>query len=148
MWKSHFLSSVGLLSLSQCHELEEVDFGWCLREEASPGDSLRILLKGCPKLKKVFLAAIRGINDRDLENITEFCPNLEQLDLMGVLGITYDMCYKILSNCRKLKMLDLSFCDQIDEIQVKISILFFRNFLFNLFYFCPADCSVEGCLSC
>uniref|UniRef100_A0A1B0CEB9 F-box domain-containing protein n=2 Tax=Lutzomyia longipalpis TaxID=7200 RepID=A0A1B0CEB9_LUTLO len=120
MWKSHFLSSVGLLSLSQCHDLEEVDFGWCLREEASPGDSLRILLKGCPKLKKVFLAAIRGINDRDLENITEFCPNLEQLDLMGVLGITYDMCYKILSNCRKLKMLDLSFCDQIDEIQTAL----------------------------
>ncbi|XP_059609480.1 F-box/LRR-repeat protein 4 [Phlebotomus argentipes] len=120
MWKSHYLSSVGLLALSQCHDLEEVDFGWCLREEASPGESLKILLKSCPRLKKVFLAAIRGINDRDLENITEFCPNLEQLDLMGVLGITYDMCYKILSKCHKLKVLDLSFCDQIDELQIAL----------------------------
>ncbi|GAB0095762.1 F-box/LRR-repeat protein 4 [Sergentomyia squamirostris] len=120
MWKSHYLSSVGLLALSQCHDLEEVDFGWCLREEASPGESLKILLRGCPRLKKVFLAAIRGINDRDLENITEFCPNLEQLDLMGVLGITYDMCYKILSKCNKLQLLDLSFCDQIDEIQTAL----------------------------
>lgn len=28
MWKSHALSSVGLLALSNCTKLEEVDFGW------------------------------------------------------------------------------------------------------------------------
>lgn len=28
MWKSHGLSSIGLLALANCAELEEVDFGW------------------------------------------------------------------------------------------------------------------------
>lgn len=28
MWKSHGLSSIGLLALANCIELEEVDFGW------------------------------------------------------------------------------------------------------------------------
>lgn len=28
MWKSHGLSSIGLLALANCTELEEVDFGW------------------------------------------------------------------------------------------------------------------------
>lgn len=89
MWKSHHLTSVGLRALSECHELEEVDFGWCMREE-----SLKLLKKGCPKLKKLFLARIRGITDRDLDNIANFCPNLEQLDLMGIMGISTEMCYK------------------------------------------------------
>lgn len=94
MWKSHALTSIGILALAECHQLEEVDFGWCLREEAAPGESLKALLKGCPRLKKIFLAAIRGITDRDLENIVNFCPAVEQLDLMGIMGISTDMCYK------------------------------------------------------
>lgn len=118
MWKSHSLSSIGLQALSVCHQLEEVDFGWCLREEASPGESLKNLLLGCPKLKKLFLASIRGITDRDIENIANLCPNLEQLDLMGVLGISTERCYEILFKCKKLKLLDLSFCDNIDESQI------------------------------
>lgn len=64
-----------------------------LRDEASPGESLLRLLKGCPNLKKLFLAAIRGLTDRDLENIANLCPNLEQLDLLGVMGISTEKCY-------------------------------------------------------
>lgn len=64
-----------------------------LRDEASPGESLLKLLKGCPNLKKLFLAAIRGLTDRDLENIANLCPNLEQLDLLGVMGISTEKCY-------------------------------------------------------
>lgn len=94
MWKSHSLTSLGILALAKCHDLEEVDFGWCLREEASPGESLKELFRGCPKLKKIFLAAIRGITDRDLDNIANLCPNVEQLDLMGIMGISAEMCYK------------------------------------------------------
>ncbi|XP_055371281.1 F-box/LRR-repeat protein 4 [Condylostylus longicornis] len=120
MWKSHSLSSIGLQALSVCEQIEEVDFGWCLREEASPGESLKMLLKNCKKLKKLFLAAIRGITDRDIENIANLCPNLEQLDLMGVLGISTERCLEILIKCEKLKLLDLSFCDNIDENQINI----------------------------
>ena len=28
MWKSHSLTSVGLLAMAKCQHLEEVDFGW------------------------------------------------------------------------------------------------------------------------
>lgn len=89
-WKSHSFNSVGLMALATCTDLEEVDFGWCLREEQPPTEALRLFLTGCPKLKKLFLAAIRGLTDRDLENIANLCPNLEQLDLMGIFGITTD----------------------------------------------------------
>ena len=94
MWKSHSLTSRGLLALSSCSDLEEVDFGWCLREEPSPGESLRQLVKNCPKLKKLFLAAIRGLTDRDLEVIASYCVDIEQLDLMGIMGISTEMCYQ------------------------------------------------------
>lgn len=94
MWKSQVLSSLGLIALAKCSHLEEVDFGWCLREEASPGESLKSLVRGCPKLKKLFLASIRGLTDRDLENIANYCKNIEQLDLMGVMGISTDKCFE------------------------------------------------------
>lgn len=64
-----------------------------MRDEASPGESLRQLLKSCPNLKKLFLAAIRGLTDRDLESIANLCPNLEQLDLLGVMGISTEKCH-------------------------------------------------------
>lgn len=81
-----------------CRHLRIIDYflisiACSLREEASPGESLKELLKGCPKLKKLFLAAIRGLTDRDLENIANLCPNLEQLDLLGVMGISTEKCY-------------------------------------------------------
>lgn len=62
--------------------------------EVSLGDSLKKLLLNCTKLKKLFLATVRGITDRDVENIANFCSNLEQLDLMGVSGITKDRYYE------------------------------------------------------
>ena len=96
-----------------------------------PGESLKMLLRGCPKLKKLFLAAIRGLTDRDLDNIATYCPHLEQLDLMGIMTISTEMCYKILQKCTKLKLFDLSFCDQIDDFQVS-NFNFFFMFLLNI----------------
>ncbi|KAL9882423.1 F box and leucine-rich-repeat gene 4 [Glossina fuscipes fuscipes] len=119
MWKAHFLSAQGLLVLSNCHNLEEIDFGWCLRE-ASLGDSLREFLTQCTKLKKLFLAAVRGLTDRDLEYIANLCPNLEQLDLMGVLGISKERYIDILQKCAKLQLLDLCFCDNIMDYDVAL----------------------------
>lgn len=120
MWKSHSLTCLGLEALSKCTLLEEVDFGWCLREEPSPGESIRLLVQSCPRLRKLFLAAIRGLTDRDLEVIANSCENLEQLDLMGIMGISTEMCYRILCRCRKLKLLDLSFCDNLDNLQIAL----------------------------
>lgn len=121
MWKSHYLSSVGLKALAKnCAELQEVDFGWCLRTEAFPGDGLKALLQGCRKMRKLFLAAIRGLSDRDLLVIAECCADLEQLDLMGVLGLSQEGYFHVLKHCAKLQLLDLSFCEPNDEIQIAL----------------------------
>uniref|UniRef100_A0A1A9UZP8 F-box domain-containing protein n=1 Tax=Glossina austeni TaxID=7395 RepID=A0A1A9UZP8_GLOAU len=101
MWKAHFLSAQGL-------------------REASLGDSLREFLTQCTKLRKLFLAAVRGLTDRDLEYIANLCPNLEQLDLMGVLGISKERYIDILQKCAKLQLLDLCFCDNIMDYDVAL----------------------------
>lgn len=90
MWKCHNLTAIGVLALSECKMLEELDFGWCLREEASITDSLKFLIQNCRNLKKLILAAVRGVSERDLENIANFCENLEHLDLMGIVGVSSD----------------------------------------------------------
>lgn len=118
MWKSHSLTAVGICALSNCHQLQEIDFGWCLREESLPSESLKLLLQNCRNLRKIFLAAIRGLTERDLENIAKYCTNLEQLDLMGIQGVSNDMVLKILQSCRRLKLFDLSFCDHLDDVQI------------------------------
>lgn len=118
MWKSHSLTALGICALSNCHQLQEIDFGWCLREESLPSESLKQLLQNCKNLKKIFLAAIRGLTERDLENIANYCSNLEQLDLMGIQGVSNEMVLKILQSCRRLKLFDLSFCDHLDDVQI------------------------------
>lgn len=119
-WKSQSFSNQGLRALAECHDLEEVDFGWCLREDTPITDSLFALLKGCPRLKKLFLTAVRGLTDRDLDNIANNCPNLQQLDLMGIFNISTDSVEELLAKCTRLKLLDLSFCNQIDEIRIAL----------------------------
>lgn len=92
LWKCHNLTTVGIRALSELRELEEIDVGWCLREEASVTESLKTLLQNCRNLKKLCFAAIRGISERDLENIAVLCKNLEHLDLMGIVGVSTDNC--------------------------------------------------------
>ncbi|KAH8266558.1 hypothetical protein KR018_001417, partial [Drosophila ironensis] len=120
LWKAHFLTARGLQSLASLRLLEELDLGWCLRE-ATLGDGLYQLLLSCPRLKKLFLSAVRGTTESDLTHIAALGKNLEQLDLMGILNITHERVYDILVNCPKLQMLDLSFCDNIMDHDVSIS---------------------------
>lgn len=111
MWKCHNLTTLGIRALSECLLLEELDVGWCLREEASVTESLKALIENCKNLNKLILAAIRGISERDLENIANFCKNLEQLDLMGIVGVSSDMCLrfdKTSIQCSFVKLLMIS----------------------------------------
>lgn len=94
MWKCHSLTTLGLRALSRCYLLEEIDCGWCLREEATITESLKLLIQSCKNLKKLVLAAVRGISERDLDNIADNCANLEQLDLMGIVGVSSEKCKK------------------------------------------------------
>ncbi|XP_017109275.2 F-box/LRR-repeat protein 4 [Drosophila bipectinata] len=112
LWKAHFLTTRGLQFITKLHQLEELDLGWCLRE-SSLGDGLLKLLTNCPKLRKLFLSAVRGTTERDLMHIAALGKNLEQLDLMGMISLTHERVYDILVGCPKLQLLDLSFCDNV-----------------------------------
>ena len=59
-----------------------------------PGDCFLSLAMGCPRLRKLFMGTLRGINDRDLYPFIYNCPNLEQIDLLGNRGITSEVCIK------------------------------------------------------
>lgn len=116
-WKGQTLTPHGVRALSHCTNLREVDFGWC-GGMGAPGDSLRALLFSCRYLEKVFLAALRGLTDRDLEPLL-LCQRLQQLDLLGARSLTPDICYGFLLFCPKLEMIDLSFCEGINEFIVQ-----------------------------
>ncbi|XP_066596983.1 F-box/LRR-repeat protein 4 isoform X2 [Prorops nasuta] len=116
-WKGHLLTSNGVRALSYCTKLREVDFGWC-GGMGAPGDSLRALFSSCRNLEKVYLAALRGLTDRDLEPLL-LCENLQQLDLLGARSLTLDICYGFLLCCSKLKMIDLSFCEGISDVKIQ-----------------------------
>ncbi|KOX72873.1 F-box/LRR-repeat protein 4 [Melipona quadrifasciata] len=116
-WKAQTLTPHGVRALSHCTKLREVDFGWC-GGMGAPGDSLRALLFSCRYLEKVFLAALRGLTDRDLEPLL-LCQRLQQLDLLGARSLTPDICYGILLFCPKLEMIDLSFCEGINDFIVQ-----------------------------
>lgn len=116
-WKTYSLTPIGVKALHKCRKLEEVDLGWC-GGVGAPGDSFYSLATGCPRLRKLFLAALRSITDRDLEPFIEHCPTLEQVDLMGGHSITSDICVKFLTRCTKLRLLDVSFCDQVQDSEV------------------------------
>ncbi|XP_006567054.1 F-box/LRR-repeat protein 4 isoform X2 [Apis mellifera] len=116
-WKAQTLTPQGVRALAHCTKLREVDFGWC-GGMGAPGDSLRALLFSCRYLEKVFLAALRGLTDRDLEPLL-LCQRLQQLDLLGARSLTPDICYGILLFCPKLEMIDLSFCEGINDFIVQ-----------------------------
>lgn len=97
LWKCHGLTTVGLKHLSNCPRLKEVDVGWCLREEASITDGFKEMLQSCRNIRKLTLAAIRGISERDLENIAIYCDKLEHLDLMGIVGVSTENCKRFVS---------------------------------------------------
>lgn len=85
---------------------------------AVPGDSLRALLSSCQHLEKVFLGALRGLTDRDLEPLL-LCQHLQQLDLLGARSLTPEICYGFLYCCPKLEMIDLSFCESISDSKIQ-----------------------------
>ncbi|XP_046389546.1 F-box/LRR-repeat protein 4 isoform X2 [Ischnura elegans] len=116
-WKGSSLTTIGLQALSQCKMLQEVDFGWCFGIGV-PGESLRNLASNCPHLRKVFLAAVRGVSDLDISAFLQYCPEIQQLDLLGAWELTPDMCLQLLMHCKKLRLLDVSFCDKIENSDI------------------------------
>ncbi|XP_057336309.1 F-box/LRR-repeat protein 4 [Microplitis mediator] len=116
-WKVQTLTPIGVRALTRCTKLREVDFGWC-GGMGAPGDSLRTFLTCCTSLEKVFLSALRGLTDRDIEPLL-LCQRLQQLDILGARSLTSDICLRFLLCCPQLRMMDLSFCDAISDTKVQ-----------------------------
>ncbi|XP_063240138.1 F-box/LRR-repeat protein 4 isoform X4 [Bacillus rossius redtenbacheri] len=117
VWKTCSLTPAGVRALAGCSRLQEVDLGWCLGVNA-PDDCLVALAHGCPRLRKLFLAALKSVGDRDLEPFVRLCPGLEQVDLLGMRNISSGLCLQFLSRLPRLRLLDVSFCDQIQDAEV------------------------------
>ncbi|XP_014242278.1 F-box/LRR-repeat protein 4 [Cimex lectularius] len=118
-WKTYSLTPSGVKSLANCSQLEEIDLGWCLGVSI-PGECLTALAAGCPKLRKLFVASLRGITDRDLIPFINNCPHLQQVDLLGIRNITPQICYRFLNTCKELRLFDLSFCDLIQDSNIQM----------------------------
>ncbi|XP_044728652.1 F-box/LRR-repeat protein 4 [Chrysoperla carnea] len=125
-WKSYSLSLPGLYALANCRKLQELDIGWCLGL-GTPGECLLQVAKNCTEIRRLVLAALRGLTDSDLIPIFESCTKLEQIDLVGLQGITSVSCVSALVNCQNLRLLDISFCGQIHDDEVEIWRLQYPN---------------------
>lgn len=119
MWRCKTVNAIGVSLLSKsCREIEELDFGWCSNIK-SHGPSIILIAENCRRLKKLFLTAIRSINNDDIGALAEYSSGLEQFDILGTGNITSDSVRRLLTRCTKLKLLDISFCSSIDAQKVK-----------------------------
>ncbi|KAG8199503.1 hypothetical protein JTE90_009350 [Oedothorax gibbosus] len=111
LWRISDLTCLGMNAIAEnCHNLVELDLGWCHQVDASCG-CIRHLITHCPMLKKLFLTAIRTISSNDINAIACHCPDLEQLDILGTPEVSYAAVKYLLQKCKKLKLLDISYCN-------------------------------------
>uniref|UniRef100_T1ITN6 F-box domain-containing protein n=1 Tax=Strigamia maritima TaxID=126957 RepID=T1ITN6_STRMM len=113
LWRAKSLTRVGFLAIAnRCQHLQELDVGWCT-DLSTAGECLAELARNCPKLKKLFLTAIRTFRDADVAAVSYYCPNLEQLDILGTREVSPVAVLRALHEFKNLKYLDVSFCTQI-----------------------------------
>lgn len=55
-WKTHSMTSLGVMYLARCKNLRELDLGWCL-VLSHPDHCLEKIAQGCPNLKRFDLKA-------------------------------------------------------------------------------------------
>lgn len=117
-WKTSSISAVGVKYLAACHNLRELDLGWCLIL-SDPGDCLKKIALGCKDLRRLIISGWRGVSDHLLIPVIQHCKSLSQLDLLGIKNITGETCERALIFLKNLELLDISFCDGIRNEQVK-----------------------------
>ena len=67
-------------------------------------------MERCPKLRKLFLTAIRSTTTACIEAIASHLPDLEQLDVVGSNALTAAGLNALVVRCPALVYLDVSFC--------------------------------------
>lgn len=112
LWRSN-VSQNGLVALSECKELVEIDLGWSI--VLNNLSTIDHFVKSCKKLKKVFLTTCRESDPTLINSIATNLPDLEQLDLLGSSSLSVECIETLFKKCGKLKLVDLSFCRYFTE---------------------------------
>ncbi|XP_055935988.1 F-box/LRR-repeat protein 4-like isoform X1 [Argiope bruennichi] len=108
IWRSVDLKCPAVREISECSNLLELDMSWCPKIDAGCG-CLKSIIEGCPKLRKLFLSAIRTLSNSELYSIAMHCPDIEQLDILGSREYTLHGVKSLLQTCKKMKLLDVSY---------------------------------------
>eukprot|EP00038_Savillea_parva_P017811 m.21636 g.21636 ORF g.21636 m.21636 type:complete len:1186 (+) comp3909_c0_seq2:62-3619(+) len=113
LWRARTLTHVGVAAIADgCPGLISLDLGWCRMVELDL--CIPRIAQRCRGLRKLFLTAIRNVNDECLNALAEHSTHLEQLDVLGSNVITIEAVTAVVNKCQKLKLLDVSFCPSID----------------------------------
>lgn len=112
LWRNKGLTPDGVICLADgCILLQELDIGWCTN--VSSPSCVAYLASKCRKLRKLFLTAIRCIDDGVVDALSNNCPDLEQVDVLGTGLIQSNSITRLLGQCKRLQFLDVSFCSQL-----------------------------------
>ncbi|GIY51607.1 hypothetical protein CEXT_628541 [Caerostris extrusa] len=120
LWRATNVSCRGVKDLAECINLVELDLGWCYQIDPSCG-CIRQLVTHCPKLKKLFLTAVRTITNSELDAIAMNCPEMEQLDILGTSEYNVASVKNLLECCKNMKLLDISY--SASEVKMSVSTL-------------------------
>ncbi|CAH3021908.1 unnamed protein product [Porites evermanni] len=113
LWRNKGLTGKGVRCLADgCSLLEELDIGWCTNVTSAP-ECVVYLTSKCKKLRKLFLTALRSVNDDIINALANNCPDIEQVDVLGTGLIHAESIMRLLRQCKHLKLLDVSFCSQL-----------------------------------
>ncbi|XP_055682095.1 F-box/LRR-repeat protein 4-like [Lutzomyia longipalpis] len=118
-YQSRYLSHIGLIALSHCHKLQEVDFGWSIDymnyDKCLPTAYFRevwdTFFRSNCNLRKIFLAGTPKFDEDIVESMMKHCPSLEQIDLKNIQGFSSDLFPKLRANFTYLQYFSISICD-------------------------------------
>lgn len=81
---------------------------------------LENLLKGCTKLKKLYLSGFYKMTDRVLKVVAEKCPSLRGINLSGCNAITDEGVMALAQGCPKLVKMDLQNCYNVTHVGIEV----------------------------
>ncbi|XP_059616442.1 F-box/LRR-repeat protein 4-like [Phlebotomus argentipes] len=117
-YQSRFLTHIGLIALSHCHKLEEIDFGWCFDHVSYEKYLSKIhyhevwesFFKSHRNLRKVFLVGTPKFDEFDVESMRS-CENMEQIDLKNIRGFSSELLPKFRAYFANLQYFSISIRD-------------------------------------
>lgn len=101
-------------------------------------NSLTSLLKICPNLEEIKLAAADNIDDMTIEKLVQYCPKLRKITLDDCLRITDASITAIALGCKSLELLEVRRCPNLTDVALESLVKNTKDTLKEL--------SLNGCL--